>query len=291
MDEDDELDAARGWLHPVGEHTILRVPPEAYAPMAALWNAGGSAVPDDLAIEVDGPDGHRPLTVDERSRLVDDASATCIELVFADQVVLDDDQLVDLTHASSLLAQLWTWVRRLTDEPLNDATATGIGALIELAADCEEMFVTRIRRRPNGTFSLRWGVLDRRMLRAAFGNLRELLPTDDSSITRLFPSAYGDDAERNAGWDVLMRGELIDRRSAALDTSLGLLDRRSCDADDLATLMRCVNDARLVLGTRLDVSEDGPPDHLDRADLPTYLTYDRMSHVLAVVVDALEGAL
>src|SRR4051794_18111478 len=124
------------------------------------------------------------------------------------------------------------------------------------------MQLTTIRSRRDGTFTIRWGVLDRELLAHVVGELRELVTSDDPSVTRLFPSAYGSDDERNAGWDVLARGELVASRLATLDVVDALIGRRHADADEIDALMRTVNDARLVLGSRLDVTEEGPPDEM-----------------------------
>ena len=47
------------------------------------------------------------------------------------------------------------------------------------------------------------------------GQLREqlLASTDDPSLRRLFPPAYPDDAERDAGYQVLARDELLEHSS------------------------------------------------------------------------------
>ena len=61
--------------------------------------------------------------------------------------------------------------------------------------------------------------------------LREqlLASTDDPSVRRLFPPAYPDDPERDAGYQVLTRDELLEHRLAALDTVEGTLDGAELD--------------------------------------------------------------
>src|SRR5947209_5095809 len=79
---------------------------------------------------------------------------------------------------------------------------------------------------------------------------------DDPSLRRLFPTAYPDDAERDREYRQLVGDELVERRRAALDTLLATVDASSVSEDDLAAWMGAINDLRLVLGTRLDVSEE-----------------------------------
>ena len=52
-----------------------------------------------------------------------------------------------------------------------------------------------------------------------FGDqLDAMLDTDVPDLNRLFPTAYPDDPDRDAGYQVLARGELIDHRRTSLDT-------------------------------------------------------------------------
>ena len=52
-------------------------------------------------------------------------------------------------------------------------------------------------------------------------------------------------------------------------------------------MMRAVNDLRLVLGTRLDVSEESEPPPDDHPDAETWAVYQHLSHLLAQLLDAL----
>jgi hypothetical protein len=151
---------------------------------------------------------------------------------------------------------------------------------------------TAIRRRRDGTFAIKWSAIDRSLLEMVVGEMRELVTSDDPGVTRLYPSAYGnDDDERNAGWDALARGELVDHRLASLDTVEGLLRHDRGSAEELGALMRVVNDARLVLGTRLDVTEDGPPADLSPDERRAYALYEHLAALLVVTIRALDSTL
>ena len=55
--------------------------------------------------------------------------------------------------------------------------------------------------------------------------------------------------------------------------------------------LTALNDLRLVLGTRLDVSEDLPDIDADDPEAPAYAVYDYLGYLLSEVVDALAAGL
>ncbi|MCC6226580.1 MAG: DUF2017 family protein [Microthrixaceae bacterium] len=141
---------------------------------------------------------------------------------------------------------------------------------------------------PGGGFRLRWTDHDREMVRELSAELDLLLESDDPSVVRLFPPAYGPDVERSRDFDALARTELIESRRAALAVLADALEQTHLDADGLASLMRAVNDLRLVVGTRLDVAEDEDPmRHSDGPDAAAWAAYGRLSRLLSDIVDAL----
>jgi hypothetical protein len=124
--------------------------------------------------------------------------------------------------------------------------------------------------------------------------LREALTAEgeDAALRRLFPVAYPDDPERDAGYRALVHDDLRAGRLAALDTMEGTLGDDRLDEDTVVAWMGVVNDLRLVLGTRLDVSEETElaPDPDDpRAGALAVYTY--LGYVLETLVDALAGRL
>ncbi|MGF1595411.1 MAG: DUF2017 family protein [Acidimicrobiales bacterium] len=121
--------------------------------------------------------------------------------------------------------------------------------------------------------------------------LEQLLETDADDTRRLFPTAYPDDPELDAGYQILARQQLIDQRRAAIESMRRTVDSEVMDDEALGAWMGIVNDLRLVLGTRLDMGED---DHdLDRDDpeIETKLLYHELGGLLAEIVDALSSAL
>jgi len=148
-----------------------------------------------------------------------------------------------------------------------------------------------VRTLDDGRYELAWRAADRSMVRVLATELDRLLDSDDPSIVRLFPPAYGTDAERSAGFDALARYELIDRRRESLDVLRTAMDSGPLDGEGLAAVMRSVNDLRLVLGTRLDVTEEREPRvRLGDPDAAAVAAYMRLSQLLGQIVGALEDA-
>ncbi|MGH9111051.1 MAG: DUF2017 family protein [Acidimicrobiales bacterium] len=151
----------------------------------------------------------------------------------------------------------------------------------------------RVRRRGEGRYQVRLRPNERVLVADLVGQLREqlLASTDDPAVRRLFPPAYPNDAERDAGYQVLTRDELLEHRLAALDVVERTLDGSDLDHGEMTAWMGTLNALRLVLGTRLDVQEDLPD--LDRADpmAPAYAVYEYLGWLLSQVIDALDADL
>jgi Domain of unknown function (DUF2017) len=98
---------------------------------------------------------------------------------------------------------------------------------------------------------------ERELLHRLPSELRILLEAepDDPTLCRLFPPAY-EDAEEEAEYRRLMRDELMAGRHDALRVLEETADRERIDEDELHAWLGALNDLRLVLGTRLDVSEE-----------------------------------
>lgn len=157
-----------------------------------------------------------------------------------------------------------------------------------------------VRRTRKGDFEIRIGPSERELLHSLIPQLRELLSAGsgggtaqkavDPSLTRLFPTAYPDDVERDAEYQSLVRDDLLERRLTALDLVEDTLDAERVSQEQLLAWMGAVNDLRLVLGTRLDVSED--MDEIDPADpdAPTFAVYGYLGWLLEHIVAALARA-
>ena len=92
----------------------------------------------------------------------------------------------------------------------------------------------------------------------------ELLLADpeDPAVRRLFPPAH-DDLESEEQYRSLVRGQLVGGRAEALATVRETLGRETLSPKEADAWLRAFNDLRLVLGTRLDVTEDIDFEGLD----------------------------
>ena len=151
----------------------------------------------------------------------------------------------------------------------------------------------RVRRKGKGRYQLRLRPNEKVLLAGLVQQLREqlLASTDDPSVRRLFPPAYPDDAERDAGYQVLTRDEMLEGRLRALDVVERTLEGNELDDAEMTAWMGTLNALRLVLGTRLDVDEE--PRELEESDplAPAYAVYEYLGWVLSQVVDALSADL
>jgi Domain of unknown function (DUF2017) len=153
----------------------------------------------------------------------------------------------------------------------------------------------RIRRTRRGDFEVRLPEAERALLGTLVGALRAALDGDvgaEPALRRLFPPAYvdPDDQEAEAEYQALMQDELLASRRAALDVLEATATRDRLDEGELLSWMTALNQLRLVLGTRLDVSEDDPP--FPDPDDPTaalHEVYHYLGVLLEAVLDALEG--
>lgn len=128
--------------------------------------------------------------------------------------------------------------------------------------------------------------------------LRQSIETDSDDVRRLFPTAYPDDASRDAGYQVFSRSELIDGRHERIDVLEQTAHATTVSISQLGAWLKVVNDLRLILGTRLDISEETSLMNFDasqydkpEAALHQLALYEALGELLVHIVDALTGTL
>ena len=132
---------------------------------------------------------------------------------------------------------------------------------------------------------------ERELLGGLSAQLRELLLDDeDPNLRRLYPTAY-EDERSEAEFQSLVRGSLIEGRLAALDTLDGTLQDKTLTDEQLGCWMGAVNDMRLVLGTRLDVSEDDVEIDPDDPEAPARVVYHYLGWLLEEIVSTMAASL
>lgn len=149
----------------------------------------------------------------------------------------------------------------------------------------------RLFRRSAGGFTVRMGTDAQEWVVQLADQLETLLDTDGQDVRRLFPTAYPDDPERDAGYQILARQQLIDNRREAIALMKATVDKDVWKEDELAAWMGIINDLRLVLGTQLDVSEDDDEIDLGAPDADATMAYHQLGYLLGEIVEALTTTL
>lgn len=146
---------------------------------------------------------------------------------------------------------------------------------------------------PSGDgFSISLSTEERELLASLPLQLVELLEENDQendpALARLFPDAYtAADTGFNDEYKRLMEDDLRDRHRAALETIATTAASNHLTHDELYAWMTALTQLRLVIGTRIGVSEDTDPDD----DSPGYNLYGYLSWLQEQVVEALSQQL
>ena len=178
--------------------------------------------------------------------------------------------------------------------------------------------VATFRKARKGGFSVTFNVTENRVLLHAFTEMLELLgpadegveadplaaavgigtsttAPDDPALARLFPDGYTDDEEASADFRRYTEPGLREQKRSALQAAIGTLgrpgERTELSEEQAQQWLRALNDTRLVLGQRLEITEDwdemvvGLPD--DDPRLPLFWIYDRLTYLEESLVQAL----
>ena len=121
----------------------------------------------------------------------------------------------------------------------------------------------------NGKFKVDLSDDHRQLLTQLIEQLRNSLTTttDDANLRRLFPTAYHNDAKKDAEYQRLMRDELLESRLAAIDVAISVIDKDDeITAEEIDAFARSINSLRLVLGTTLDIAESDYGSQSENSD-------------------------
>ena len=128
---------------------------------------------------------------------------------------------------------------------------------------------------------------ERSMLIDLAEQFRSVLAADaDPDLRRLYPTAYADDAERDTEYAELVHDDLLQTRLDAIERLVESATESSIDDEQLAAWMQVLNGLRLLLGTRLDVSEEDQFDP-EAPDAPSRALITWLGFLLE---DAVESA-
>jgi hypothetical protein len=149
----------------------------------------------------------------------------------------------------------------------------------------------RIRRRRRGGFDLRLPEGERDLLRSLPDQLRQLLESDDPSTKRLYPPGHVEDDELQAEYRAMTRQDLTEGRLESLRVLEETVDAERLDDEQMDAWLHALNDLRLVLGTKLDVSEDPASDEelLRGDDAELFAVYSYLGWLVEQTVRSLSA--
>jgi hypothetical protein len=126
------------------------------------------------------------------------------------------------------------------------------------------------------------------VLAAAGTDVAEGLDRSNPAFARLFPPA-STNPDVDESYQDLLADELSESRRHALLAGKALLEHNELSEDELTSWMQGLNALRLVLGTRLGVSEDDDPDELgdDHPDAGAWQLYSVLSWLVDLCTRAL----
>ncbi len=146
----------------------------------------------------------------------------------------------------------------------------------------------RVRRTRGGDYQLRLPASERDVLRSIPEQLRELLASGDPSLVRLFPPAYPDDPEQNAEFERLVSDDLMEQKLRSAATMRDTIDAGRLSEDQVLAWLAAINDLRLVLGVRLEITDETALADFPEADrrAPMFALYAYLTALEDDVVDA-----
>ncbi|HJR97504.1 MAG TPA: DUF2017 family protein [Actinomycetota bacterium] len=152
-----------------------------------------------------------------------------------------------------------------------------------------------VRRVGPGSFELRLSEQERDAVRTFSGQLRVLLtsedPSSDPAVARLFPPALPeDDVLGNLEYEQHHGDELLAGRLAALDTVERTLELDRLSEDELLAWLGSLNSIRLVIGTRLGVTEESTEGDFagDERNAEMFELYGYLTWLQGWVIEALD---
>ena len=141
------------------------------------------------------------------------------------------------------------------------------------------------------------GEEERAALRGLAAGYRELLrgesQASDPAIARLFPPAYPGDPLRNFDYERGAHDGLMDQRFAAIDEVEQHTDAEVLSAEQSRSWLGVLNDLRLIMGARLNITEDTDETtfHGDPAAADAFGMYRWLTYLVGVLLEALDPTL
>ena len=117
---------------------------------------------------------------------------------------------------------------------------------------------------------------------------------DDPALARLLPDAYRDDPDAAGEFRRLTEGSLRRDKVGAAERLLATLPDDGpgevrLDPENTELWLSTINDVRLALGTRLEVTEDMAEPDPDDPDAPAYVVYLWLTELQGVLIEVADG--
>jgi hypothetical protein len=150
-----------------------------------------------------------------------------------------------------------------------------------------------IRRRRDGRYAVKLDPGVRAVLATMSAQLAPVIGPDEPMSRRLFPPAYPGESLASAERDyrTLVDSALVNHHRQAFAVVAETAEADILSGPELEAWLSAVGTMRLVLGTRLDVSEDmDPPDPSDPT-APEYALYELLGQLQYLMIEVLDADL
>jgi hypothetical protein len=150
-----------------------------------------------------------------------------------------------------------------------------------------------IRRRRDGRYAVKLDPGVRALLVTMSEQLAPVLGPDEPMTRRLFPPAYPGRTEESAEskYRALVDNALVNHHRQAFAVVAATADADTLTEPELNAWLSAVGSMRLVLGTRLDVSEDMAPPDPEDPTAPEYALYELLGQLQYLLIEALAAGL
>ena len=114
-------------------------------------------------------------------------------------------------------------------------------------------------------------------------------PSSDPAVARLFPPAYEDDPLRNLEFETNLGDAPRAGKLEAIDTVERTAHATALTEDEFLAWVGVVNDLRLVLGTRIDITEEATEEDFPSDDPrhETFHVYQYLGYLLQEMLEAM----
>jgi hypothetical protein len=150
-----------------------------------------------------------------------------------------------------------------------------------------------IKRRRDGRYAIKLDPSVRAVLVTMSEQLAPIISPDEPMTRRLFPPAYTGDDQQGAEGDYrnLVDNALINHHREAFTLMAETAQADILTESELNAWLSAVGSLRLVLGTRLDVSEEMEAPDPEDPTAPEYALYELLGQLQYLMIDVLSAGL